>query len=88
MEFLYYFDCILSHRKKLNLLRKIGKTLQLPPSKRSIENFSLIAAQDHDLPRCCEGFIKCKTVDQEVSKTQQTETIVQPKNSLKTNHIY
>ena len=28
--------------------------------------------------RCCEGFIKCKTVDEEGNITQQTETRVEP----------
>ena len=39
-------------------------------------NLFLIAAEDHELPRRCEGFIKCKIIDEEGNITQQTEFIV------------
>ena len=60
MEFLYSFDCILNLRKNELFCGAIRKTLQLSPSQRSDKNLFLIAAEDHELPRCCEGFIKSK----------------------------
>ena len=48
------------------------------PSQRSNKNLFLIAAADHNLPRRCEGFIKCKIIDEEGNITQQTEIIVEP----------
>ena len=78
MEFLYNFDCISILRKNLLFCGAIGKTLQLSPSQRSKKNLFLIAAEDHELPRRCEGFIKCKIVDDEGNITQQTEIIVEP----------
>ena len=36
-----------------------------------------IAAEDHDLPRRFEGFIKCKVVDEKGNKTKQTEILVE-----------
>ena len=78
MEFLYNFDCILNLRKEELFCRAIGKTLQLSPSQRSNKNLFLIVAEDHELPRCCEGFIKCKIIDEKGNITQQTEIIVEP----------
>ena len=72
MEFLYFFDCILITRKNESLCWKIGKTLRLSPSQQSNKNRFLIAAEDQDLPRRCEGFLKCKNLDEEVNITQQT----------------
>ena len=37
-----------------------------------------IHADDHDLPRFCKGFIKCKFVDEEGNNTQQIDIIVEP----------
>ena len=54
------------------------KTLQLSPSQRSNNNLFLIAAEDHNLPSRCEGFIKCKIIDEEGNITQQTKIIVEP----------
>ena len=50
----------------------------MSPSQRSNKNLFLIAAEDHELPRCCEGFIKFKIIDEEGNITQQTEIIVEP----------
>ena len=50
----------------------------MSPSQRSNKNLSVIAAEDHELPRCCHGFIKCKLVEEEGIITQQTEIIVEP----------
>ena len=50
----------------------------MSPSQRSNKNLFLIAAEDHELPRGCEGFIKCKIIDEEGNITQQTKTIVEP----------
>ena len=50
MEFWYSFDCILNLGKN-EILRGIGKTLQLCPSQRSNKNVFLIAAEDRKLPR-------------------------------------
>ena len=47
-------------------------------SQRSHKNLFLIAAEDHELLRRCEGFIKCKIIDEEGNITQQTEIIVEP----------
>ena len=78
IEFLYNFDCILNLRKNELFCGANGKTLQLAPSQRSNKNLFLIAAEDHELPRRCEGFIKCKIIDEEGNITQQTEIIVEP----------
>ena len=78
MELLYNFDCILNLRKNELFCGAIGKTLQLSPSQRSNKNLFLIAAEDHELPRRCEGFIKCKINDEKANITQQTEIIVEP----------
>ena len=78
MEFLYNFDCILNLRKNELFCGAIGKTLQLSPSPRSNKNLFLIAAEDHELPGRCEGFTKCKIIDEEGNITQQTEIIVEP----------
>ena len=50
----------------------------MSPSQRSNKNLFLIAAEIHELPRRCEGFIKCKSIDKEGNITQQTEIIVEP----------
>ena len=50
----------------------------MSPSQRSNKNLLLIAAEDHELPRRFEGFIKCKITDEEGNITQQTENIVEP----------
>ena len=50
----------------------------MSPSQRSIKTLFLIAAEDHELPRRCECFIKCKIIDEEGNITQQTEIIVEP----------
>ena len=42
----------------------------------------LIAAEDHELPRRCEGFIKCKIIDEEGNITQQTEIVVEPMKEI------
>ena len=78
MEFLYNFDCILNLRKNELFCGAIGKTLQLSPSQQSNKNLFLIAAEDHELPLRCEGFIKCKIIGEEGNITQQTEIIVEP----------
>ena len=78
MEFLYNFDCILNLRKNEFFCGAIGKTLQLAPSQRSNRNLFLIPAEDQELTRRCEGFIKCKIIDEEGNITQQTEIIVEP----------
>ena len=78
VEFLYNFDCILNLIKNEIFCKAIGKTLQLSPSQRNNKNLFLIAAEDHELPRRCEGFIKCKITDEEDNITQQTEIIVEP----------
>ena len=92
MELLYNFDCILNPRKNEILCGENEKTFQLSPSKRSNENRFLIAAEDHDLPSCCEGFIKCQIVDEEGNKTQQTESIVELLKEFEektfNNHFY
>ena len=78
MEFLYNFDCILNLRKNELFCGAIRKTLQLSPSQRSNKNLFLIAAEDHELPRRCDGFINCKIIDEEDNITQQTEIIFKP----------
>ena len=78
MEFLYNFDCILNLKKNELFCGEIGKTLQLAPSQRSNKILFLVAAEDHELPRRCKGFIKCKIIDEEGNITQQTEIIVDP----------
>ena len=78
MELLYNLDCILNLRKNEVFRGTIGKTLQLSPSQRTNKNLFLIAAEDHELPRRCEGFIKCKIIDEKGNITQQTEIIVEP----------
>ena len=78
MEFLHNFDCILITRKNEPLCWKIGKTLRSSPSQQTNKNRFLIAAEDHDLPRRCEGFTKCKIFDEEGNITQQTEIPVEP----------
>ena len=78
MEFLYNFDCILNLRRNELFCGTIGKTLQLSPSQRSNKDLFLIAAEDQELTRCCEGFIKCKIIDKEGNITQQTEFIIEP----------
>ena len=78
MEFLYNFDCILNPRKNELFCGTIGKILKLSPSQQNIQNLFLITAQDHEIPRRCEGFIKCKIIDEEGNITQQTEIIVEP----------
>ena len=82
MEFLYHFDCILNPRKNELYCGTIGKKLQLSPSQRSNKKLFLNAAQNHELPRHCEGFIKCKIVDEERNTTQQIEIIVEPMNEF------
>ena len=57
-EFLYNFDFILNPRKNKLFCGKIGRTLQLSPSEQGIKNPFLVAAEDHNLPRCREVFIK------------------------------
>ena len=78
MELLYNFDSNLNLRKNELFCGAIGKTLQLSPSQRSNKNLFLIAAEDYELSRRWEGFIKCKIIDEEVNITQQTEIIVEP----------
>ena len=78
MELLYNFDCILNLRRNELFCGAIGKTLQLSPSQQSNKNLFLIVAEDHELPCRCEGFIKCKIIDEEGIITQQTEIIVEP----------
>ena len=78
LEFLYNFECILNLIKNELFCGAIGNILQLSPSQRINKNLLLIAADDHELPRCCEGFIKCKIIDEEGNITQQTEIIVEP----------
>ena len=68
MEFLYNFDCISETRKNEILCGKIEKTLQRSPSQQSNKNLFLIAADDYDLPRRCEGFIKCKIVEEGICR--------------------
>ena len=78
MEFLYNFDCVLNPRKTNSFMVKLGKP-QLSSSQRRNTNLFLIAEEDQDLPRRCEGFIKYTVVDmQDYKKKQQTEIIVQP----------
>ena len=88
MEFLYNFDFILNLRKNELFCGAIGKTLQLSPSLRSNKNLFFIASEDHKLRRRCEGFIKCKLIDEEGNITKQTEIIFEPMKDLKTNHTY
>ena len=85
-QFLYNFDCILNPRK-IDIFRgTIGKTLQLSPSERSNEkNLFLFASEDQELTRRCEGFIKCKTVDEKGNITQQTKIIVEPMKEFADN---
>ena len=45
----------------------------MSPSQRSNKNLFLIAAEDDELTRRCEGFIKCKIIDEEGYITEQTE---------------
>ena len=88
MEFLYNFDCIVNTRKNELFCGKIGKILQLFPSKRINRNLFLIAAADHDVPCQCKVFIKCSIVDEEANKTKQTEIIVQAlKKFEKNSHL-
>ena len=66
-------------REKTNFLAgKLGKHYNCPLSQRSKRHLFLVAPEDHDLPRRCKGFIKCKDVDDEGNITQQTEIIVGP----------
>ena len=55
---------------------KLAKHYNCPLSQRNKKHLFLIAPEDHDLPRRCEGFIKCKDVDDEGNITQQTEITV------------
>ena len=87
MEFLYNFDFILNPRKNELFCGKIGKTLQLSPSEQSNKNPFLVAAEDHDLVRCCEVFIKCKIVDEKGHKTEQIEIIVEPVKDSQITYI-
>ena len=50
----------------------------MSPSQRTNKNLFLVATEDHELPQCCEGFIKCKIFDEECNITQQTEILVEP----------
>ena len=81
MEFLYNFDCILNPGRNELFCGTVGKISQLSPSQQSNKNLFLIAAEDHELRRRCEGFIKCKFVDEEGNLTQQIEIIVKPMKS-------
>ena len=58
MEFLYKFDRFLNPRENELFCGTIGKTLQFSPSQRSNKYLFLIAAEDHELPRLRESFIK------------------------------
>ena len=78
IEFLYKFDCKLNPTGKQNFCGKIGKTLQLSSSQRSNKHRFLIAVEDQEILRRCEGFFKCKIVDEEGNITQQTKIIVEP----------
>ena len=80
MEFLYNFDCISDTRKNELLCGKIEKTLQRSPSQQSNKNLFLIAADDYDLPRRCEGFIKCKFVEEGICRWMETEIMIEPLN--------
>ena len=63
---------------------KLGKILQLYLSQRSNENLFLIAAEDHDVARRCEEFIKFKIVHEEGNKLQKkTEIIVEAMKEFK-----
>ena len=77
IEFFYNFYCFLNHWKNEFFCGTIKKTLQLSPSQWSNKNLFLIAAENYELPRRCEGFVKCKTVDEEGNIKQQTEYIVE-----------
>ena len=50
----------------------------MSPSQRSNKNLFLVAVENHELPRRCKGFSKCKIIDDEGKITQQTEIIVEP----------
>ena len=52
------------------------------PSKLNNKNLFLKAAEDHDLARCCRGFLKGNFVDEEGNKTQKFENIVKPLNEF------
>ena len=82
MECLYNFDCIFNLRKNELFGGTIGKTLKLSPSQQINKNLFLITAEDHELLRRCEGFIKCKIIDEEGNITQQTEFLVEPMNEF------
>ena len=75
MEFIYNLYCIL---KNEDFCGKIGKKLQLSQSQRINKNLFLTVAENHDLPRRCESFLKFTVVYEEGNKTQQTEIIVEP----------
>ena len=78
MEFLYNFDCILNLRNNELFCGAIGENITIVPYQRSNKNLFLISAEDHELPLRCEGFSKCKIIDEEGNITQQTEIIVKP----------
>ena len=75
-------DFIMSLRKKELVCGKTWKILQLLPSQRIIKIMFLIAAENYELPLCCRVSIYCQIVDEEVSKTRKTETIIEPMKTL------
>ena len=84
MEFLYNFDCISDTRKNELLFGKIEKTLQWSPSQQSNKNLFLVAADDYGLPPRCEGFIKCKIVEEGICWWMRTEIIIEPLSKIET----
>ena len=56
----------------------MGKHYNCPHPNEVKKNLFLIAVEDHELPRRCEGFIKCNIIDEEGNITQQTEIIDEP----------
>ena len=59
-------------------MRDNWKNITIVPSHRKNNNLFLIAAEDHEPPRRCKGFTKCKIIDDKGNITQRTEIIVEP----------
>ena len=70
MEFSYNFHCFLNCRNNLNYIEgKSGNFSDIPfPIQRSVNYLFLIAAEDHELRRCCEVFNICNIVDKKRTK--------------------
>ena len=78
MDFLYNFDCILNTRKNCLLCLNIGETLKSSSLQRSNKNLFFVAAEDNNLLYRCKDLMKSRIFDEEGSKTQQIEVIVEP----------